>query len=227
MMNEDNLRLYAMIYNTTVRKLRGAELESGELDLDEIKAAANRAKNLSLRDMADVAKMELFVFFQDWDSAVDMLVKGDVDVKTNLPGIFQSCRYTFFEGLVSIRAAQDATAWLQRKKWKKKALKSVKLIRGWVKKGNINLVHTLHLLEAELAALEGKYNKAEESYKSAISVATKNGFQQDRALSHELASAFFNTSRNDEYWRNYHMDSCQTCYSEYGATAKVEQLTKR
>ena len=48
--------------------------------------------------MADVAKMELFVFFQDWDDAIDMLVKGDVDVKTNLPGIFQSCRYTFFEG---------------------------------------------------------------------------------------------------------------------------------
>ena len=118
MMKQDNLRLYAMIYNTTVRKLRGVELESGELDLDGIKEAANQVGNLSLRDMADVARMELLVFFQDWGDAKDMLVKGDVDVKTNLPGIFQSCRYTFFDGLVSIRAARDATTWLKRKKWK-------------------------------------------------------------------------------------------------------------
>lgn len=225
-MKQDNLRLYAMIYNTTVRKLRGVELESGELDLDGIKEAANQVGNLSLRDMADVARMELLVFFQDWGDAKDMLVKGDVDVKTNLPGIFQSCRYTFFDGLVSIRAARDATTWLKRKKWKKRALKSIQIILGWVKKSNVNLVHTLHLLEAELAALEEKYSKAEDSYKSAISVATRNGFQQDRALSHELASTYF-ASRNDEYWRNYHMESCQKCYADYGAMAKVEQLSRR
>ena len=226
MMKQDNLRLYTMIYNTTVRKLRGVELESGELELKEIKAAANQAKNLSLRDMSDVASMELLVFFQDWDAAKDMLIKGDVDVRTNLPGLFQSARYSFFDALVSIQAARDATSYLKRKKWKKRSLKSIKIIRGLVKKGNVNLVHTLHLLEAELAALEEKYSKAENSYKSAISVATRNGFQQDRALSHELASRYF-ASRNDEYWSNYHMESCQKCYADYGAMAKVEQLSRR
>ena len=63
----------------------------------------------------------------------------------------------------------------------------MKLLRVWLKKGpNPNLVHSMHLLEAEKAALQGKKAEAEYNFKRAISVATKNGFLHDKALAHDL-----------------------------------------
>ena len=56
----------------------------------------------------------------------------------------------------------------------------------WVKRGNVNLVHILHLLEAELANLNGYDRIAEENYQLAISTASTNDFRQDKALCHEL-----------------------------------------
>ena len=99
----------------------------------------------------------------------------------------------------------------------------MKMIRGWVRKGSVNLVHNLHLLEAEYASLKRKHKKAEESYKAAITVAKTNGFRQDVALSHELASMYYDR-QGEMYWVDYHSERCLECYKEWGATAKVTQL---
>ena len=111
-------------------------------------------------------------------------------------------------------------------KWKVKAMKEIRTIRKWVKRGNPNVVHSLHLLEAELAALNGKNNKAEQHFKSAIETAEKNGFLQDQALSNEMASSYYKR-RRDESNRDYHLKQAIECYSKWGATAKVQQLTSR
>ena len=115
---------------------------------------------------------------------------------------------------------------MKKRKLKKRALKSVKILRGWAKKGNVNVVHYVHLVEAQLAALEGKNNKAEEKYKSAIATATRNGFIQDRALSHELASEYFAATTND-YWKDYHLDNAIKSYTDWGASVKVTQLESK
>ena len=86
------------------------------------------------------------------------------------------------------------------------------------------LFNSLLLLEAELAALDNKPQKAESSYKAAITVASRSGFLQDRALSHELASVYF-AGEGDDYWKDYHMQQCLACYSDWGAVAKVQQLS--
>lgn len=81
------------------------------------------------------------------------------------------------------------------------------------------------MAEAELAVVNGKSQKAEESFKSAITVASRNGFVQDRALSHELASQMF-ASKGDDYWKNYHLDNAIRYYEEWGASVKASQLKK-
>eukprot|EP00975_Prorocentrum_lima_P029826 6259737-Prorocentrum_lima.AAC.1 len=70
---------------------------------------------------------------------------------------------------------------------KKCAHKTIQLIRGWAKNGNVNVVHYLRILGAELAVLSGKNNKAKEGFNAAIATSSRNGFLQDRALAHELA----------------------------------------
>ena len=102
----------------------------------------------------------------------------------------------------------------------------MKIIRSWLRKGNVNVVHTMHLLTAEHAALKGNTAKAEEQFKLAVSVASKNGFLQDRALAHELAGAYY-ASKGDDYWANYHLDCAERSYLDWGATAKVEELARR
>ena len=96
----------------------------------------------------------------------------------------------------------------------------------WVKRGNVNLVHILHLLEAELAYLNGHNIVAEESYQLAISTSSANGFRQDTALSHELASMYYG-SKGDTCKRDDHMKHALLCYEEWGAWAKVDKLNKR
>jgi hypothetical protein len=74
---------------------------------------------------------------------------------------------------------------------KKCGQKTIQLIKGWAKNGNVNVVHYLHILEAELAVLRGNNKKAKESFNAAIAVSRKSGLIQDRALAHEMASAYF------------------------------------
>ena len=221
-LKEDECKLIPLYIIFQVESLLGVK---SDMDLETIQHLALESGNQNISAGVSTVKLELHVIFQRWDEAASLLTECG-DLRANLAGLFTMPRYTFLEALVSIRTAQDKSIpWLNRRKWKKRAAKSIKLIRGWVKKGNVNFVHCLHLLEAELAVADGKKEKAEASYKSAITTATTNGFIYDRALSHELTSAYF-SKKGDEYWRNYHIGKCQNCYSDWGATAKVERLTK-
>lgn len=224
-MNQIQAKLLSLPYLLIVKKLAGSDIEESEMSLEGIQKLAEETGNITLRAQSFMGRLELHVFFQQWEDAANVLVEAG-DLRPVLTGFFAMARFTYLEGLVSIQAAKTATSCLKKRRWKKRAAKAMKFIRAWVMKGNINLVHSLHLLEAELAALDGKKEKAEGSYKAAITVASGNGFLQDRALSHELASIYFG-SKGDHYWRDYHMERCRECYSEWGATAKVEQLAAR
>ena len=58
---------------------------------------------------------------------------------------------------------------------------------------------------------------------ASIATAEKNNFIQDQALSHELASAYYER-QGDNSKRDQHIETAIRCYSEWGATAKVLQL---
>ena len=106
---------------------------------------------------------------------------------------------------------------------KKSANKTIRIIRGWAKNGNVNVVHHLYILEAELAVLNRKIKKAKEKFNDAIVTSSRNGFLQDRALAHELAGAFFK-AQGDDNWEKYHIDRSIACYQEWGCSEKVKRL---
>ena len=209
------------VWYLVIAELRGRELDESELNFDGILKFANEIDNPALWSYASTGQLELKVIFSEWDKAIDILEQAG-DVRANLLALFAGVRFTFLEALVSIKAAHASKARYKRWKWKRRARKSISIIRKWAKRGNVNVVHYLHLLEAELAILNGNKNMAERSYKMAITVAEKNGLIQDQALSHELASAAGIDNRGD-----YHTKNAIQCYSEWGATKKVSQLTQR
>ena len=207
------------VWYLVVSELRGRELDESELNFDGIIKFSNEINNPALKSYAFTGQLELKVIFSEWDKAIDILEEAG-DVRAVLVALFIGVRFTFLEALVLIKAAHASETWYKRWKWKRKAIKSINIIRKWAKKGNVNVIHYLHLLEAELAVLNGNNNVAENSYQLAITVAEKNGLIQDLALSHELASS----SMGDDNHRDYHMKNAIKCYSEWGATKKARQL---
>ena len=219
--------LFLQIYLLAIKKLCNIELEENEKDFDGIiKTSNENFNNLPFIGYVNTMQLELYAFFGDWEEAKSLLLTTS-DVRTVLKSVYPVVRYTFFEGLICIKAAQSSVGVMDSWKWKRRALKSTKFIRRWMKLGNGNIIHCLHLLEAELAVLNGKSEKTvEDFYKSAIDIASKNQFIQDEALSNELASEYFG-SRNERSRSDYYLKQAIECYSKWGATAKVQQLTSR
>lgn len=220
--------LWLQIYLLAIKKLCNIELEENEKDFYGILQATSEGtamSSLTMQCYIHTIQLELYAFFGDWEEAKSLLLTT-ADVRAVLQSPYPAVRYTFFEGLICLKAAQSSVGMMDSWKWKRRALKSMKFIRRWIKCGNPNIIHCLHLLEAELAVLNGKSEKeVEDSYKSAIDIAAKNQFIQDEALSNEMASSYFG-SRNNVSRRDYYLGNAIRCYSEWGATAKVEQLNQ-
>eukprot|EP00985_Skeletonema_marinoi_P004474 scaffold1955_cov122-Skeletonema_marinoi.AAC.2 len=218
-LKQDDKKLSIIAHLTTVKKLRGIDAEAGDKILDSMLATAASTGDFSLSSLVNVMKLEVFVFYQEWKDAIDLVRKAG-NVRQCLTGFFHSVRYTFLEALTYLKAAESASGWKKRQ-MKKCAHKTIHLIRGWAKNGNVNVVHYLYILDAELAVLNGKNMKAKESFNAAITTSSRNGFLHDRALAHELASAHFR-AQGDDYWGNYHIECSRACYQEWGCIGKVE-----
>jgi predicted ATPase len=214
---QDENKLKIVILLATLKKLRGIDAEACDKMLDSI--LVETRNNLTV--YVNLMKLEVFVFYQEWREAIDLVRKAG-NIRLMLPSTPGSVRYTFLEALTYLKAAQSASGWKKRQ-MKKCAQKTIQLIKGWAKNGNVNVVHYLYILEAELAVLHENNKKAKESFNAAIAVSRQNGFLQDRALAHELASAYFK-AQGDDYWGNYHIECSRTCYQEWGCSEKVAQL---
>ena len=217
-----------LVYVLVSKALTGTSSDECEVPaaFDDLRLRARETSNKVLRGHVYTGQLELRVFFGDFKSALQLLVEAG-DVNSGFFATFTGARFTFLAALTYLKAAQSSSDMRERRRWRKKGLKSLKLIRGWVKKGNVNLEHSLHLLEAEHAVAERKRSTyIEGRYKSAIETAKVNGFLQDQALSNELASSYF-ADQGDGNRRGSYMKHAIHCYSEWGAVAKVEQLTTR
>jgi len=201
------------------------ELSGKEMQFNQLYDLAVSTENHMVRVCAVATQLELFVIFQEWSAAKRLLLK-EVDLRPKVLGAFMAIRYTFMEGLILFKAAQSSSSWIERKKLKARAKKSLKMMTGWLKKGNPNVVHCVHLLEAEHAVLEGNTIEAEESYKAASTAATRSGFLHDKALSHELAGNYY-MEKGIEFWAKYNIKLAHTTMLEWKAKAKATELAKK
>ena len=201
-------------------------LLSGEcMDFADTLQFAKQTSNEMVRSYATIAQLDLFVIFQQWEAAKKLLVDAG-DLSQIVIGLYHVVRLAFLDGLISLKAAQLSSSWRERRKWTKRAQKTMKTMKGWMKKGNVNVVHTGHLLAAEYAVLKGRNEQAEEQFKNAAKVARRNGFRQDRALSHELAGIYY-TEKGDAYWADHHLKKAHEVYLEWEAKSKAEHLASK
>jgi len=220
-LRQDARKMRIVILLATVKKLRGIDTEAGDEKMDSLLATAAATGNFSLAAFVNSMKLEVFVIFQQWEEAIELVQKSG-NVRLALTSAFNTVRYTFLQTLTYFKAAQSASG-KKRKQMKKCGTATLKVIQGWAKNGNVNVVHYLRILEAELDLLQGNVKKAEESFKAAITSSRRNGFRNDTALAHELSSSFYK-AKGDEYWTNYHLECSKSCYQEWECSEKVKLL---
>lgn len=214
--HERNLQAYLLV----VRRLRNIDSEDEtNLGFEEL-MKADEESSVNVFYTVKLMQLELFVLFRDWEGALLCLTEAP-DIRTRFLGLYASVRATFLEALVYLKASSSATSWLARQKWKRKAIKSIKMLTCWMKKGNPNIRHYMHILRGERYLLEGNGRAAEKNFLAAITAAKDGGFLHDQALSHDLASACYR-ALGKGFMASFHFECSQRIYVEWGATSKAE-----
>ena len=221
-LNERSHKLNLLSYLLVVRRLRNVtrkeetNIAFGEL----LKAAKQTDLNGNVFNTIKMMQLELSVQFHDWNGALLCLTEAR-NMRRSFVGTHASMRLTFLEALVHLKTSTSTSSWLSRHKKKKQAIKLLKILNGWLKKGNDTVRHFMHIIMAECYVLEGNSMSAEDNFNAAISMAALGGFSHDEALAHELASKWYKAEGN-EFWSNSHFESSQRLNVEWGASSKVE-----
>jgi predicted ATPase len=175
-----------------------------------------------VRSLTNVARMWLAYYFGDYDLAWEMVGATKDLPKTNL-GQSVVWRCALFEGLTVFALARKTG----NRKWQRRGLYVMKRVKKWASKGNLNCVHILYLLEAEQTSLlEGHEEEIRKKYDQAISVAGRNGFSNDKALSNERAGEYFVSvgGASASFWARHYMKSAYQLYTDWEAWGKAGQL---
>mmetsp|Transcript_45096 Transcript_45096/g.109717 ORF Transcript_45096/g.109717 Transcript_45096/m.109717 type:complete len:502 (-) Transcript_45096:125-1630(-) len=139
-----------------------------------------------------------------------------------LSGAGISMHWTFVAGVNHFAMARKT----RKRKYIKEGKKVLSTIRGWAKNDNPNVLHYLHLFEAEMAALRERLDASEVLYHKAIAISRRSGFIHDAAMINERLASFFlhhRKSNDDAYYQM--LEACKL-YEEWGCYLKVEMLQK-
>jgi len=129
----------------------------------------------------------------------------------------------FFFCLIAIHNAKETG----KRQYKVKAKKHFKVVREWVvKQQAINVVHKMHILDAEMLTLEAERKqqdgKLSVAFDKAITTSLRAGFLQDAALAAHLASR---AVRNKEARQDYFTRSCEL-YRSWDANGVADYLER-
>ncbi|CAJ1947191.1 unnamed protein product [Cylindrotheca closterium] len=169
----------------------------------------------------DYIECQLLLFYDD-PSAADRAISGAKVFSKISPGVPDVMIETFHRGICLYVAARRT----MKRKYKQHAIKIRKQIHKWKKDGVVNVVDYCIFLDAEHAALEGKYEEAESHYKKAIQFVARSGHLHHAGLFNELYSDFLWRERNDKEEARYHLQEAMRYYNDWGAYGVVERLRK-
>jgi hypothetical protein len=111
----------------------------------------------------------------------------------------------------------------KRSKFARRAKEIRSLIKSWLNQGDPDVRHYLALLDAEMAALKGKIQSAENFFQDAVIAAACGGFIHDAALASERYGEFL---LNDKP-QPCELDKQEALYSDWGAVSKVASLQEK
>lgn len=141
------------------------------------------------------------------------------------PGMQHAAEHHFLTGLLHAQLHGDAGG-LAQVGHRRAVRSAARRFRTWARDFPDAYAHKQHLLEAELARMGGRLERAAQLYDRAIEGAEKAGYQQIQALAHDLAGRF-HLRRGVARTARYHLTEAAAGYHRWGATALAADLTQR
>ncbi|MCW5201461.1 AAA family ATPase [Desulfobulbus sp. US4] len=219
--------IYLKIWQQTVLNLQGKKsmpfrLEGEVFDEDEMLPTLLK-KNYGMAVFAVyLAKMMLCYLFKEVDQALDNAILAEEYEQANT-GVMVVPIYQFYYSLVLLATLPDVSQ-DEQVDILRKVEAHQKQMRVWAMHAPDNYQHRYALVEAEKARFLGK-PEAGEWYEQAITLAEKNKYRAEEALSYELAGEYYSERGLKKIAQTSFKEAYAT-YAQWGATAKILHLEK-
>ncbi|MDY6905912.1 MAG: AAA family ATPase [Thermodesulfobacteriota bacterium] len=217
------------IYGQTVQNLLGKSEDPGRLKGD----IYDEAEMLPLHEKAEdqfaihsvhVFNLILGYLFGNFQKALDASAKYQQFLSASAKGVMTYAVWNFHDSLTRLAIARDANR-KRREKLLRDVARNQKKMRHWATLNPANFMHKYLLVEAERDGIQGDLPAAIDGYQKAILKARENRYIQDEALGHELAARFW-LANNNETYATPHLEQALSCYSQWGASAKILSIEK-
>ena len=166
----------------------------------------------------------LFYLFGEYSRALEVARYARPYVEAALGGM-QIPVWCFYEALTAL-ALYNRVPGSERRRLMKTARANRRKLGKWARHAPMNYLHKYWLVEAERFRVIGRHPKAVEYYEKAVAAAKESRFIQEEGLTHELFGQFLfdsgDTTRAEEQ-----LGEARSCYSKWGAHAKVNDLVRR
>eukprot|EP00980_Cylindrotheca_fusiformis_P004976 scaffold1054_cov124-Cylindrotheca_fusiformis.AAC.16 len=192
-----------------------------ELEGDIFSSKRFDGQSIVLKATIHLLRGELLVF-TDFEMAAERALEEGDKFEKLVPAIFTSMIETFHRAVALYALARRT----KKRKYKVHAKKLSKRIEAWKKEGNPNVVYYHSFLSAEKAALNKKFDEAEENYKNAIMLATRKGHMHHAGLCNERYADFLLQEKDDKVEAKYRLSEAIRFYEAWGAVGKAEKMKK-
>ena len=168
-----------------------------------------------------VLMMQLSCLTENFEVGLNYATKAEPLLKY-VAGIITSSCYYYYGSLILLNLYSGMSEQEQSNAWQQIESNQQQL-KIWSDSCSENFLHKYLLVEAEKCRCLGQKLEAIELYDRAIAEAQKNEYIQEEALANELAAKFYLDWGKEKSAAGY-MQSAYSCYAQWGAKAKTDQL---
>ncbi|MEG4069912.1 AAA family ATPase [Microcoleus sp. Pol11C2] len=133
--------------------------------------------------------------------------------------------FYFYDSLVRLSVYLN-TPFSDKKELLDRVQANQEKMQKWAHHAPMNHLHKFYLVEAERHRVLGEKIEALEMYDKAIALAKENGYLNEEALAHELATKFYLSWGKEKIAKPYLIDAYYA-YARWGAKAKIDHLEQR
>ena len=220
-----HLALYDVLLALTkgVRKLSGEAAHFSCLN-EQLKASELRMankKDAQFDTFATIVDLQGHIMMNEAKEALMCARRyGMKELKRNCLGNTYHAHFHFYRGVALMAFASEG-------KEARRTLRNVKgiltLLNTWKVKGNVNICHMIILLEAEIARLSNRHDKAKQLYPAAIQSANRSGHIHDAGICNERAAVYY-LEANQRPRAAHHIQEAIKCYKDWGAGEVIARI---
>ncbi|WP_426559117.1 AAA family ATPase, partial [Dapis sp. BLCC M172] len=168
-----------------------------------------------------ILRMHLSCITENFEVGLNYTRKAE-EIISYIKGFTTSGSYYYYSSLILLNMYSGMSAEEQSKAWQQIESNQQQL-KIWSDSCSENFLHKYLLVEAERYRCLGQKLEAIDLYDRAIVEAQANEYIQEEALANELAAKFYLDWGKEKFAVGY-MQSAYSCYAQWGAKAKTEQL---